>query len=87
MDTKESERRNHKTQRKTTNLEDAPRRTAVNPQRLVQRSVERSAVVTEFLPQLLLSLGHDEVGRWRAGVLPLLLRMRRGATRSWKGGA
>jgi hypothetical protein len=84
--TEESERRNHEAQRKTTNLEDAPRGTTVNPQRLVQRPVERSAVVTELLPQLLLGLGLDEVGWRRAGMLPLLLRMRGGATRSWKGG-
>jgi hypothetical protein len=38
--TEESERRNHEAQRKTTNLEDAPRGTTVNPQRLVQRPVE-----------------------------------------------
>jgi hypothetical protein len=59
----------------------------MNPQRLVQRSVERSAVVAELLPQLLLGLGLDEVGRRCAGVLPLLLRMRCGVTRSWKGSA
>jgi hypothetical protein len=59
----------------------------VNPQRLVQRSIERRTVVAEFLPQLLLGLDLDEVGWRRASVLPLLLRMRRGATRSWKGGA
>jgi hypothetical protein len=85
-DTEESERRNHETQRKTTNVEDAPRETVVNPQRLVQRPVERSVVVTELLPQLLLGLGLDKVGRRRAGMLPLLLRMRCGATRSRKGG-
>jgi hypothetical protein len=70
----ESKRRNYETQRKTTNLEDAPRGTAMDPQRLVQRSVERSAVVAELRPQLLLRLGLDEVG-WRcAGSLQLLLR-------------
>jgi hypothetical protein len=37
---KESKRRNSETQRKTTNLEDAPRGTAVDPQRLVQRPVK-----------------------------------------------
>jgi hypothetical protein len=74
----ESERRNYETQRKTTNLEDAPRGTAVDPQRLVQRSAERGAVVAK----LLLGLGLDEVGRRCTGALPLLLRMLRGATRS-----
>jgi hypothetical protein len=32
----------------------------MNPQRLVQRSVERSAVVVELPPQLLLLLGIGE---------------------------
>jgi hypothetical protein len=82
----ESERRNCETQRKTTNVEDAPCGTAVDPQRLVQRSVERSAVVAKLLPQLLLGLGLDTVGRRCAGARPLLLRMRRGTTRSWEGG-
>jgi hypothetical protein len=41
----------------------------VDPQRLVQRPVERSAVVTELLPQPLLCLGVDEVGRRGAGML------------------
>jgi hypothetical protein len=34
----------------------------VDPQRLVQCSVERGAVITELLPQLLLLLGVDKVG-------------------------
>jgi hypothetical protein len=46
----------------------------VDPQRLVQRSVERGAVITELLAEPLLRLGLDKVGRWRAGVS--LLRMR-----------
>jgi hypothetical protein len=37
-------------------LEDAPRVAAVNPQRLVQRTVERGAVAAELSPQLLLPL-------------------------------
>jgi hypothetical protein len=44
----------------------------------VQRIVERGAVVSKRLPQHLLSLGLVEVGRQRAGVLPLLLRARHG---------
>jgi hypothetical protein len=44
-------------------LEDAPRRAAMNPQRLVQRSVERGTVVTELSPQLLLLPGIGEGGR------------------------
>jgi hypothetical protein len=35
----------------------------MDPQRLVQRSVERSAMVAELLPQLLLLLGVGEGGR------------------------
>jgi hypothetical protein len=44
-------------------LEDAPRRAAVDPQRLVQRTVERGAVAAELSPQLLLPLGVGERGR------------------------
>jgi hypothetical protein len=43
-------------------LENTPRRATVNPQRLVQHPVERSAVITELFPQLLLLLGVGEVG-------------------------
>jgi hypothetical protein len=46
----------------------------VDPQRLVQRPVERSTMITELLPQPLLHLSLDEVGRRRAGTLLLLLR-------------
>jgi hypothetical protein len=41
-------------------LEDAPRGAAVDPQHLVQRTVERGAVVAELPPQLLLPLGVGE---------------------------
>jgi hypothetical protein len=51
----------------------------VDPQRLLQRPVERSAVITELLPQPLLRLSLDEVGQRRSGTLPLLLRMCRGS--------
>jgi hypothetical protein len=71
----ESGRRNYEIRRKATNLDDVPRRAVVDPRHLVQRSVERGAVVAKLLPQLLLSLGLDKVGRRRAGALPLLLRM------------
>jgi hypothetical protein len=54
----------------------------VDPQSLVLRPVERGTVVAEFLPQLLLGLSIDEVGRWRDGTFLLLLRARRGAIRS-----
>jgi hypothetical protein len=43
-------------------LEDAPRWAAVNPQRLVQRSVERGAVVAELSPKLLFLPGVGEGG-------------------------
>jgi hypothetical protein len=46
----------------TSYLEDAPRRAAVDPQRLVQHSVERGAMIAEFLPQLLFLLGVGKVG-------------------------
>jgi hypothetical protein len=46
----------------TSYLENTPRRATVNPQRLVQHPVERGAVITELLPQLLLLLGVGEVG-------------------------
>jgi hypothetical protein len=46
----------------------------MDPQGLVQRIVERGAMVSKLLPQCLLGLGLVEVGRRRAGVLPLLLR-------------
>jgi hypothetical protein len=42
--------RNCEVRRNPTNLEDAPRRIVVDPQRLIQRLVERSAVVTKLLP-------------------------------------
>jgi hypothetical protein len=54
----------------------------VDPQRLVQRSVERSAMVAKLLPQLVLGLSIGIVRQRCTGPLPLLLRMRRGAARS-----
>jgi hypothetical protein len=56
-------------------LENAPHRAVVDPQRLVQRSVERGAVIVELLPQLLLLLGVGEGGRL---VDTLLAQARRG---------
>jgi hypothetical protein len=58
-------------QAKTPHLKDAPRGAAVDPQRLVQRSVERGAVATELSPELLLPLGVGE--RWRVASDPLYL--------------
>jgi hypothetical protein len=84
---KQQREKGHKVQRATTYPKNVPRRTAVDLQRLIQRLVERSTVIAELLPQLLLRLSLDEVGRRRAGSLPLLLRMRRGATRSWESSA
>jgi hypothetical protein len=43
-------------------LEDMPREAAVDPQRLVQRTVEHGAVAAELSPQLLLRLGVGERG-------------------------
>jgi hypothetical protein len=48
-----SHAKNEKKQRKhmtVPHLEDAPREAAMDPQRLVQRSVERGAVVAELSP-------------------------------------
>jgi hypothetical protein len=56
-------------------LENAPRQAAVDSQRLVQRSVERGAMIAELLPQLLLLLGVGEGGRL---VDMLLAQARRG---------
>jgi predicted deacylase len=42
--------RKRKKQATVPHLEDAPRAAAVDPQRLVQRSVERGAVVAELSP-------------------------------------
>jgi hypothetical protein len=44
-------------------LEDSPCGAAVNPQRLVQRTVERGTVAAELPPQLLLLLGVGECRR------------------------
>jgi hypothetical protein len=52
-------------------LEDAPRGAAVDPQRLIQRTVERSAVAPELSPELLLLLGIGE--RRRVANSPLHL--------------
>jgi hypothetical protein len=41
-------------------LENAPRGASVDPQRLVQRMVERGAVAAELPPELLLPLGVGE---------------------------
>jgi hypothetical protein len=54
----------------------------MDPQRFIQRPVERGVVVAELLPQSLLGLGTSEVSRWRVGALPLLLRTRCGAVQS-----
>jgi hypothetical protein len=56
-------------------LEDMPRRAAVDLQRFVQRSVERSAVAAQLLPQLLLLLGVGEQGGWRVDALLLSPRV------------
>jgi hypothetical protein len=63
-------------------LEDMPRGAAVDPQRLVQRSVERSTVAAQLLPQLLLLLSIDEEEGWRVDALLLLPRVRCWTTRA-----
>jgi hypothetical protein len=45
MNAEESGRRNYEIRRKATNLKGAPRRAALDPQRLIQHSVERGTVV------------------------------------------
>jgi hypothetical protein len=57
-------------------LEDMPRRAAVDPQCLVQRSVERSTMAVQLHPQLLLLLDVDEEGGWRVDALLPLPRVR-----------
>jgi hypothetical protein len=52
---------------------DSARGTPVDPQRLVQRVVERDAVVSKFLLQRLLSLGLIKMG-WRCAGAPLRAR-------------
>jgi hypothetical protein len=47
----------------TPHLKDAPRGAAVDPQHLVQHSVERGPVAAELSPELLLPLGVGERGR------------------------
>jgi hypothetical protein len=70
----EATRENSEFDDKNMHLKSPPRGTYVDPQRLVQRVFERGAVVSKLSPQCLLGLGIIEVGRRRAGVLPLLLR-------------
>jgi hypothetical protein len=53
-----------------------PCRAAVDPQRLVQHTVERSTVVAQLLPQLLLLLSVDKEGGWRVDALLPLPRVR-----------
>jgi hypothetical protein len=63
-----------------------PRRTNVDPQRLVQRVVERGIMVSKLLPQRLLGLGLVKVGRRHASELLLLLRASNGAIWGREGG-
>jgi hypothetical protein len=59
----------------------------VDPQRLVQRVVERGAVVSKFIPRCLLGLGLVKVGRRCVGVPLLLLRARNGDISGGQAGA
>jgi hypothetical protein len=70
---------------KNTHLEDPPCGTPVDPQCLVQRVVERGAVVSKFFPQRLLVLGLVKVSGNHVGVPILLPRARNGDF--WGGGA
>jgi hypothetical protein len=54
-------------------MENPPQRASVDSQRLVQRVVDRGAVVSKFLPRHLFSLGFVKMGWQRAGVTLLLL--------------
>jgi hypothetical protein len=74
-------------QEQKTNLENSPRGTRIDSQCLVQRVVERDAVVSKFLPQCLLGLGLVEVGRRGTGVPSPLLRARNGDIRGGQAGA
>jgi hypothetical protein len=76
---RESRGRNCESPRNSANLEDAPCRTAVDPQRLVQCPVKRGPVVPELLPEPLLCLSIDEVGRRGVGILSPLLQARCGS--------
>jgi hypothetical protein len=59
----------------------------MDPQRLVQRSIERGAVITELLPQLLLRLSLGEMGGGRrVDALPLPLRAHYRTTRGQEAG-
>jgi hypothetical protein len=77
---RESRGRNCESPRNSANLEDAPCRTAVDPQRLVQCPVKRGPVVPELLPEPLLCLSIDEVGRRGVGILLPLLQARCGSS-------
>jgi hypothetical protein len=57
----------------------------VDPQRLVQRPVERGAVVAKLLPEPLLYLSLDEVGRRGVSILSLLLQARHGSSTRGRG--
>jgi hypothetical protein len=57
----------------------------VDSQRLVQCPVEQGAVATELLPEFLLRLCLDEVGRRGVGMLPLLLQARLGSNARRRG--
>jgi hypothetical protein len=76
---RESRGRNCEAPRSPADLENAPCRTAVDPQRLVQCPVERGAVVAELLPEPLLRLSIDEAGRRGVGILSPLLQARCGS--------
>jgi hypothetical protein len=64
-------KRKWKRQATMPHLEDVPRGAAMDPQRLVQRSVEHGAMVVELPPWLLLPLRIGERGRIASDLLYL----------------
>jgi hypothetical protein len=45
----------------------------VDPQRLIQRIVDRGVMVSKFLPQRLFGLGLVKMGQWHAGMTAFLI--------------
>jgi hypothetical protein len=68
-----------------TYLEDAPQGTPMDSQHLSQRIFNQGVVVPKLLPQHLLGLGLVEMGRRRASVAQLLLRVRDDNVRGGRG--
>jgi hypothetical protein len=65
--------------RNSTDLEGAPRRTTLDPQRLVKRPVGPGVVVAELLLEPLLRPGIEEMGRRGVGLILPLFQARCGS--------